>query len=76
MKSEAVQRYRRQAEECELNAERTTNGADRDAWNRLAEDWTKLALGPNRPFSEPDEGPSRIDHDIVARAVPQPKGLK
>ena len=46
MKSETpAQRYRRQAEECELNAEKTTNGADREAWSRLAEDWKKLALG-------------------------------
>ena len=46
MKSETpAQRYRRQAEECELNADKTTNGADREAWNRLAADWKKLALG-------------------------------
>ena len=37
-------RYLREAAECELNAEKATNTADRLAWGRLAEDWTKLAL--------------------------------
>jgi hypothetical protein len=46
MKSETlVHRYRRQAAECELNAEKSTNVADRLAWQRLAEDWAKLARG-------------------------------
>ena len=39
-----AQRYRRRAAECEFNAEEATNGADREAWRRLAEDWSKLAL--------------------------------
>ena len=44
MKSEApAQRYRRQAEECQLNAQRAIRAADRDAWLKLAADWTKLA---------------------------------
>jgi hypothetical protein len=44
MQSEiAEHRYRRQAEECELNAEKATNAVDRLAWLRLAEDWTTLA---------------------------------
>jgi hypothetical protein len=38
-------RYYRQAAECELNAEKATNVVDQLAWRRLAEDWTKLALG-------------------------------
>lgn len=61
MKSETpAQRYRREAEECERNAEKSMNGADREAWSRLADDWTRLALGaelhPNlgrRPGSSP-----------------------
>ena len=40
-----AQRYRREAAECELNAEKATNGADRQAWQRLSEDWIKLARG-------------------------------
>jgi len=40
-----AQRYRREAAECEHHAEKATNGADRKAWQSLAEDWTKLALG-------------------------------
>jgi hypothetical protein len=40
-----AQRYRRVAAECELSAKKATNGADQDAWQRLAEDWTKLAQG-------------------------------
>ena len=38
-------RYYRQAAECELNAEKATNADDRLAWQRLADDWTKLARG-------------------------------
>lgn len=41
----AAERYRKEAAECELNAEKTTNAADREAWQRLAEDWMRLALG-------------------------------
>jgi hypothetical protein len=40
-----VHRYRREAAECELNAEKATNAGDRLAWQHLAEDWTKLARG-------------------------------
>jgi hypothetical protein len=40
-----AQRYRREAAQCELNAEKATNGADRQAWQRLSEDWIKLARG-------------------------------
>jgi hypothetical protein len=44
MKSETpAQRYRREAEECELNAQRAMRTADREAWLRLAADWMKLA---------------------------------
>jgi len=45
MKSEIPEhRYRREAAECERNAEQATKAADRLAWRQLAEDWTKLAL--------------------------------
>jgi hypothetical protein len=45
MSETLADRYRREAAECELNAERATNAVDRVAWQRLAEDWTKLARG-------------------------------
>ena len=46
MKSETpAQRYRREAAECELSAKKATDRADQEAWQRLAEDWTKLARG-------------------------------
>jgi predicted ATPase len=38
-----VQRYRGEAEECQLNAEKTQNLVDKQAWQRLADDWAKLA---------------------------------
>jgi hypothetical protein len=37
-------RYRREAAECERNAEQATKTADQLAWRQLAEDWEKLAL--------------------------------
>jgi hypothetical protein len=40
-----AQRYRRQAAECEVNAKNAANGTDREAWQRLAQDWSKLAQG-------------------------------
>lgn len=44
MKSESAEhRYRRYAAECELNAVQAAKAVDRLAWQRLAEDWTKLA---------------------------------
>jgi len=46
MRSETPQdRYRREAVECELNAEKATNAVDRLAWKCLAEDWMELARG-------------------------------
>jgi hypothetical protein len=46
MQSEThAHRYYRQAAECELNASKATNVVDQLAWQSLAEDWTKLALG-------------------------------
>jgi hypothetical protein len=38
-----AQKYRRAAEECQLNAEKAARSADREAWLRLAADWAKLA---------------------------------
>jgi len=38
-----AQRYRREAEECQLSAQRAMRQADREAWLKLAADWTKLA---------------------------------
>jgi hypothetical protein len=38
-----AQRYRREAEECQLHAQRATKKVDREAWFRLAADWMKLA---------------------------------
>jgi hypothetical protein len=44
MKSETpAQRYRREADECQLNAQRAIRVADREAWLKLAVDWRKLA---------------------------------
>jgi hypothetical protein len=44
MKSQtAAQRYRREAEECELKARRAEKWVDQEAWLRLAIDWKKLA---------------------------------
>ena len=44
MKSQtAAQRYRREAEECELKAKRAEKWVDQEAWLRLALDWKKLA---------------------------------
>jgi hypothetical protein len=45
MTETAAQRYRREAEECRLNAERAKNPVEREAWLQLAEDWMKLARG-------------------------------
>ena len=45
MKSEIPEcRYRREAAECQRNAEQATRAADQQAWRQLAEDWAKLAL--------------------------------
>ena len=46
MKSETpAQRYRREAEECQLNAKKAKKPVDQEAWQRLAADWMKLARG-------------------------------
>jgi hypothetical protein len=44
MKSETpAQKYRREAEKCQLSAAKAVRTVDREAWLRLAADWTKLA---------------------------------
>jgi hypothetical protein len=46
MKSETpAQRYRREAEECQLKAKTAKKAVDQEAWQRLAADWMKLARG-------------------------------
>ena len=46
-------RYYCEAEECELNAEKATNQADREAWKRLADDWMERARAAEvNPFIE------------------------
>jgi hypothetical protein len=40
-----AQKYRRKAEECRQKAETADGAADKQAWQHLAEDWSKLALG-------------------------------
>ena len=38
-------KYRREAEECRLNAECALRPIDREAWLRIAANWAKLAEG-------------------------------
>ena len=38
-----AQRFRREANECKLNAQSAMRAADREAWLKLASDWMKLA---------------------------------
>jgi hypothetical protein len=46
-------RYYCEAAECELNAEKATDPADREAWKCLADDWMKLArAAEGNPFIE------------------------
>jgi hypothetical protein len=42
MPEEDITRYRSFADECRLQAEETVNPIDKDAWLRLASDWTKM----------------------------------
>jgi hypothetical protein len=43
-KEPTAHQYHRKARECEMNAEKTTNAADRHAWQDLAEDWLRERL--------------------------------
>ncbi|WJR75570.1 hypothetical protein [Bradyrhizobium sp. NP1] len=38
-----VERFRREAKECQQLAERATSPIDQEAWLRLEDDWIKLA---------------------------------
>jgi hypothetical protein len=38
-----LERLRKEAEECRQQAEKTVAPIDKEAWLRLAADWTKLA---------------------------------
>jgi hypothetical protein len=38
-----AQRYRQEAEECQLKAKKAKNPVDQEAWQLLAADWMKLA---------------------------------
>jgi hypothetical protein len=38
-----VERFRKEAEECRQQAEKTVVPIDKEAWLRRAADWTKLA---------------------------------
>lgn len=38
-----AQKFRLESEECQLNAEKAENPADREAWLQLANHWTRLA---------------------------------
>ena len=58
-------RYCRQAAECELNAEKATNDADRLAWQRLAEDWTNLA---RRAVVNPRLGGNMLEAQQLAKS--------
>ena len=59
-------KYRRQAEECRRNAESALRPVDRDAWLRLAADWTKLAEGVE--FTQRREDPARGTGTSARRA--------
>jgi hypothetical protein len=41
--TEIVESFRKEAEECRQQAEKTVAPIDKEAWLRLAADWTKLA---------------------------------
>jgi len=38
-----VTRYRREAEECRSRAAKTVNPIEKESWQRMADDWLKLA---------------------------------
>jgi hypothetical protein len=43
MPEEDISLYRSRADECRLQAEKAVNPIDKEAWLRLATDWTKMA---------------------------------
>jgi hypothetical protein len=42
--SEEAAEFRKQAEECREQATKATSPLDKEAWLRVAEDWSKLAM--------------------------------
>ncbi|MBR1209480.1 hypothetical protein [Bradyrhizobium sp. JYMT SZCCT0180] len=48
MSDQDIDRSRGQAEECQLQAERSVREADKEAWLRMAGEWTKLAQDAER----------------------------
>jgi hypothetical protein len=38
-----IERYRKQAQECQEQAERAVNPLDKERWLRLAGEWVKMA---------------------------------
>jgi hypothetical protein len=57
MTKDKAARFREQAEECRQQAARTLRPLDKEAWLRLAMEWTKLAQASERgitvrPLSE------------------------
>jgi hypothetical protein len=47
-----IARYRLKAEKCRKEAENALNPADKEAWLRLAEGWTKMAQEVERRRSQ------------------------
>ena len=45
MSGTAINRYRRETEECRRNAENAITPIDREAWLRFADHWERLAEG-------------------------------
>jgi hypothetical protein len=43
-----VEKFKKQAEMCRKEAEKATGPADREAWMKLADDWSALALEKER----------------------------
>jgi hypothetical protein len=70
-------KYRREAEECRRNSERTIRLIDREAWLRLAADYTRLAeaaeLAQHLQAISRDAGDT---HKRISEAVPGPPGAK
>ena len=48
MSDQDIGRFRAQAEECQLQAERSARESDKAAWLRMAREWIKLAEDAER----------------------------
>jgi hypothetical protein len=60
MRQTQAKKFQREADQCRLNAEQTTNIADKRAWRRLADDWTRLARLADLCGSDGRPVPSRL----------------